>query len=102
MAKASDSPLILVAKDEPAIRANLKLLLESEGYRVREAAAGEQAACLLQEPDVALGLLDLKMPKRDGLEVLRGHSDCLEETSIIVLTAFGGSPCHRGHEARRV
>ena len=91
MANALDSSLILIADDEPAIRANLKLLLESEGYRVREAADGEQAAHLLQDPEVALCLLDLKMPKRDGLEVLRGHADRLEETPIIVLTAFGGS-----------
>jgi two-component system response regulator AtoC len=91
MAKMHDSTLILVADDESAIRANLKLLLESEGYRVREAPDGEQAARMLQDPDVALCLLDLKMPKRDGLEVLRGHADRLEETPIIVLTAFGSS-----------
>jgi two-component system, NtrC family, response regulator AtoC len=91
MVKKIDSSLILVADDEPAIRANLKLLLESEGYRVREAADGEQAARLLQDPDVALCLLDLKMPKRDGMEVLRGHADGLEETPIIVITAYGGS-----------
>jgi two-component system response regulator AtoC len=91
MVKKIDSSFILVADDEPAIRANLKLLLESEGYRVREAADGEQAARLLQDPDVALCLLDLKMPKRDGMEVLRGHADRLEETPIIVITAYGGS-----------
>ncbi len=91
MPKISYLPLILVADDEPTIRTNLKLLLESEGYRVREAADGEQAARLLQEPDVALCLLDLKMPNRDGMEVLRGHADRLEETPIIVITAYGGS-----------
>jgi DNA-binding NtrC family response regulator len=85
------SPVILVADDEQTIRANLKMLLESEGYQVREAADGEQTARLLQEPDVALCLLDLKMPVRDGMEVLRGHADRLEETPIIVLTAYGGS-----------
>jgi two-component system, NtrC family, response regulator AtoC len=91
MAKRYESSLILIADDEPAIRANLKLLLESEGYRVREAADGDQAARLLQDAEVALCLLDLKMPKRDGMEVLRGHADRLEETPIIVLTAYGGS-----------
>src|SRR5579875_55570 len=91
MAKFLHQPIVLVADDEPAIRTNLRLLLESEGYQVREAADGEQAARLLQEPDVALCLLDLKMPGRDGMEVLRGHADRLEETPIIVLTAYGGS-----------
>jgi len=91
MAKAFESSLILIADDEPAIRANLRLLLESEGYRVCEAADGEEAAHLLQDPEVALCLLDLKMPKRDGMQVLRGHADRLEETPIIVITAYGGS-----------
>ena len=91
MAKAFESSLILIADDEPAIRANLRLLLESEGYRVCEAADGEEAARLLQDPKVALCLLDLKMPKRDGMEVLRGHADHLEETPIIVITAYAGS-----------
>ncbi len=91
MTKIPYSPVILVAEDESAIRTNLKLLLESEGYQVREAADGEQAARLLQDPDVALCLLDLKMPVLDGMEVLRGHADRVEETPIIVLTAYGGS-----------
>ncbi|HTU22322.1 MAG TPA: response regulator, partial [Gemmataceae bacterium] len=91
MNKLSYPSLILVADDEPAIRTNLKLLLESEGYQVREAADGRQAERLLQDPDVALCLLDLKMPIRDGLDVLRGHADRLEETPVIVITAYGGS-----------
>jgi two-component system, NtrC family, response regulator AtoC len=91
MSKLPYSPVILIADDEPAIRTNLKLLLESEGYQVREAADGGEAARLLQDPDVALCLLDLRMPVLDGMEVLRGHADRLEETPIIVLTAYGGS-----------
>jgi DNA-binding NtrC family response regulator len=91
MTKPSYQPLILVADDEPAIRANLKRLLESEGHQVCEAADGEQAVRLLQGSDVALCLLDLKMPLLDGMEVLRRHADRLEETPIIVVTAYGGS-----------
>lgn len=91
MTKLPYSAVILLADDEPAIRINLKLLLESEGYQVREAADGEQAARLLQEADVALCLLDLKMPVLDGMDVLRGHADRLEETPVIVITAYGGS-----------
>jgi two-component system, NtrC family, response regulator AtoC len=91
MTKLPYPPVLLIADDESAIRTNLKLLLESEGYQVREAADGGEAARLLQDPDVALCLLDLKMPVLDGMDVLRGHADRLEETPIIVLTAFGGS-----------
>ncbi len=91
MTKLPYAPILLVADDEATIRTNLKLLLESEGYQVREAADGGQAARLLQDPDVALALLDLRMPVLDGMDVLRGHAERLEETPIIVLTAYGGS-----------
>src|SRR6185437_16324271 len=82
---------ILVADDDPTIRANLVLLLRSEGYEVREAADGLHAAALLRAPDVALALLDLKMPGQDGMAVLRGHAERLEEVPVIVITAYGGS-----------
>src|SRR6202043_2262902 len=36
-------------------------------------------------------LLDLRMPGQDGMEVLRGHADRLEETPVLVVTAYGGS-----------
>ncbi|HWG47623.1 MAG TPA: sigma-54 dependent transcriptional regulator [Gemmataceae bacterium] len=91
MTKLPYQPIILIADDEATIRTNLKLLLESEGYQVREAADGGQAARLLQDADIALALLDLRMPVLDGMEVLRGHADRLEETPVIVITAYGGS-----------
>ena len=91
MTKLLNAPINLIADDEATIRTNLKLLLESEGYQVREAADGGQTERLLQDADVAMCLLDLKMPVLDGLDVLRGHADRLEETPVIVLTAYGGS-----------
>jgi two-component system response regulator AtoC len=82
---------ILVADDDPTIRANLATLLESEGYRVTEAADGRQAAERWNDRDVSLVLLDLKMPGAGGLELLGEFQDRLDETPTIVITAFGGS-----------
>lgn len=82
---------ILIADDEATIRANLRLLLESEGYHVIEAADGIQASQVLEEQIVALVLLDLKMPGRSGLDILRDHQDQLEDMPVIVITAMGGS-----------
>jgi two-component system, NtrC family, response regulator AtoC len=82
---------VLVADDDATIRSNLAMLLESEGFSVREAADGVAAAEALRDPEVALALLDLRMPRRDGMEVLREHGDRLEETPVIVVTAYGGS-----------
>ena len=49
------------------------------------------AAEALADPSVSLALLDLKMPGRSGMDVLREHHDHLEETPVIVITALGGS-----------
>ena len=91
MTKAHLQATILVADDDTAIRTNLRLLLQSEGYRVLEAADGLQAAQAFGDPSVALALLDLKMPGQDGMDLLRKHQDQLEEMPVIVITALGGS-----------
>jgi two-component system, NtrC family, response regulator AtoC len=85
------SDIILIADDDPVIRRNLRVLMESEGYRVMEAANGMEAARALETSSVTLVLLDLKMPGCTGLDVLRDHQDRLEDTPVIVITALGGS-----------
>jgi len=63
-------PLVLVVDDEANIRRMLRRLLESEGYRVREAADGNAAVSSLEELEPDVVLLDLMLPGRDGLSVL--------------------------------
>src|SRR5437016_2128957 len=91
MPAVRDRSTILVADDDAVIRGNLRLLLEGEGYRVLEASNGTQAEKLLGESSLALILLDLRMPERDGMDLLRDHADRWEETPVIVVTALGGS-----------
>jgi two-component system response regulator AtoC len=91
MTKPRQQATILVADDDSVIRTNLRLLLQSEDYQVIEAADGFQAAQGFGDPSVALVLLDLKMPEKDGMELLREHQDQLEEMPVIVITALGGS-----------
>ncbi|HZZ82631.1 MAG TPA: sigma-54 dependent transcriptional regulator [Gemmataceae bacterium] len=86
-----DRSTILVADDDAVIRGNLRVLLESEGYQVHEANNGAQAEKALSDPALSLVLLDLRMPVRDGMEVLRNHADLWEELPVIVITALGGS-----------
>ena len=78
---------ILVADDEAEIRELLRLYLEKEGYEVLEASDGEQALLLLQEcGDIAMLILDIMMPKKDGFHVLKE----LRERSnlpVIILSA---------------
>jgi response regulator NasT len=80
---------ILIAEDETLIRLDLKGLLEGAGFEVcAEARDGEEAVALARttEPDVAL--LDVKMPRLDGIEAARR---ILDERSIpiVMVTAYG-------------
>src|SRR5215212_6514027 len=87
----SEAELILVADDDRTIRRNLVRLLQSEGYRTSEAANGDEALASIQAEPPSAVLLDLKMPGRGGLEVLRELGTALAELPVIVVTAFGGS-----------
>lgn len=91
MSTSVNSTTILVADDDTLIRRNLRVLLASEGYQVREAVDGTEAAKCLDDPAIALVLLDLKMPGCTGLDLLRNHQDRLEDIPVIVITALGGS-----------
>ncbi len=91
MSRRNERTVILVADDDSTIRNNLALLLRSEKYEVREAANGLEAAQALDDAPISLALLDLDMPGRDGMDLLRSYADRLEEMPVIVITAYGGS-----------
>ncbi|WP_291410281.1 response regulator transcription factor [Actinophytocola sp.] len=78
---------LLLVEDDPRIRGALRLALTDEGYRVVEAATGEQALELLADPpDPDVVLLDLMLPGIDGLQVctrIRERGDL----PIIMVTA---------------
>ena len=62
---------ILVADDDAPLRSSLSAILESAGHRVVEAEDGQVALGLLQQQDFDVLVLDLHMPKADGMAVLR-------------------------------
>jgi AmiR/NasT family two-component response regulator len=79
---------ILVAEDETIIRLDLRGLLERAGYEVvAEARDGEEALELARQHEPDLALMDVKMPRLDGIEAARRM---LEERPIpiVILTAF--------------
>ncbi len=87
----TSNPTVLVADDDTTIRRNLVRLLRSEGYQTIEAADGDAALAGVHEGHPDAVLLDLKMPRRDGLTVLADLQPLLAELPVIVITALGGS-----------
>jgi len=81
---------ILVTDDDAEIRKVLTLVLERSGFSVLAAAHGEEALGLMERELPDLILLDIMMPKVDGLEVVRRmrDSDRLREVPVIAFTAL--------------
>ena len=80
---------ILIAEDEPDLRALLRMQLECEGFAVLEAKDGEEAIRFVNEHMPDLVLLDVMMPKMDGHEVCRHlrSSFTTRHIPIVMLTA---------------
>lgn len=79
---------VLVVDDEPMVREVLAQYLRHDGFGVVEAADGDDAVELLEKCEPDLVLLDLMLPKRHGLDVLR-HARSSTDVPVILLTALG-------------
>ena len=82
------SRTVLVVDDEPMVREVLAHYLTHDGFTVVEAADGEEAVAKLDACAPDLVLLDLMLPKKHGLEVLR-HARSTSDVPVILLTALG-------------
>src|SRR6266545_405468 len=80
---------ILVVDDEPDIRDSLELLLGHEGYAVECAQNAAEGLQKMEAASYDLVLLDLMLPDRSGLDVLREVRAKDQETPIFMLTAYG-------------
>ncbi len=80
---------ILVVDDEIEIREGLEALLRSEGFEVTPADTGEAGLQRLEDRPFDLMLLDVSLPDRNGLELLREIRRRDPNLSIILITAYG-------------
>jgi two-component system, NtrC family, response regulator HydG len=87
---ARGSASILVVDDDVALRYTLREILESAGHRVVEAANGEEALARCAEEPFPLVVTDLRMPRMDGMELLRA---LLQQPGtpprVVLVTAHG-------------
>jgi putative two-component system response regulator len=84
---------ILVVDDETSVREVLRKMLEQDGHEVRVAVDGEDALLRLSEKPADLAIVDILMPKMDGLEMVRRMKaePRTSETPVMILTAKGAA-----------
>src|SRR5919106_4658357 len=80
---------LLVVEDEPALLEQLAQAMREAGYAVDTAADGEQADFAVRTESYDAVLLDLGLPRVDGLTLLRGWRDAGLTVPVLVLTARG-------------
>ncbi len=79
---------ILIVDDEIAIVDVLKTFLEDKGHKVFTAYDGEEAVKVAKQERPHIILLDIYLPKMDGIEVLKQVRQFDETTGVIMITAF--------------
>ena len=91
VAKTEDGRTILVAEDFEDTRRLLCIWLQKLGYRVVEARDGEEAVKLTREAHPDLIIMDIEMPRLDGLEATRRirAQEGLRDTIILAVSAYG-------------
>ena len=80
-------PCCLIVDDEPRLRQAMVHLMRAEGFHCIEAANGLEALDQLGREPVALMLTDLRMPKMDGLELLRESRARYPDLAVVMITA---------------
>ncbi|WP_084528970.1 response regulator transcription factor [Nocardia crassostreae] len=81
------APLVLIVEDDPNVRSTLDQLLRFEGYQVVLAADGQQALEVLERQRPDLAVVDVAMPRLDGLSLCRMLRRRGDRLPILVLTA---------------
>jgi two-component system response regulator AtoC len=80
---------ILLVDDEENMRHMLSSLLEAEGYEVETAGNGEEALEKTRDRFYDFVLCDVRMPKMDGMAFLKAAADGLQDTTVIMMSAYG-------------
>ena len=82
---------ILIVDDEYSVREVLSIMLKRAGYVVMVAADGEEAILQLGKEIFDLVITDLRMPKVDGMEVLKAVKELAPETVVLMITGFAST-----------
>ena len=83
----SPKPHVLVVEDDRAVRESLRRSLEFNGYTVRLASDGAEALAVIADADPDVVVMDVMMPRLDGLEATRALRAAGNDVPVLVLTA---------------
>jgi two-component system response regulator RegA len=83
---------ILLVDDTLVLRERLSMALEQRGFRVETAGNFDEAVTVFNKSPTDLAVLDLRMPGRTGLELLRRLLQMKPDTRVIMLSGFGSIP----------
>jgi len=85
----SENKQVLVADDEDNLRRVLKAQLQHDGYEVHCVPDGEAVLQAMEEHHIDVLITDLRMPKLDGMQVLKSVSERFPYVPVIMITAHG-------------
>ena len=85
----AENKQVLVADDEDNLRRVLKAQLQHDGYEVHCVADGEAVLQAMAEHHIDVLITDLRMPKLDGMQVLKSVSERFPNVPVIMITAHG-------------
>ena len=79
---------ILIVDDDSELRANLSEILKGAGYHIAEVPSGKEAIEKIASKDFDIALLDLMMPRMNGIDVLKEIKKIKPKIKVIMITAF--------------
>ncbi|MBQ8444853.1 MAG: response regulator, partial [Opitutales bacterium] len=91
--------LILLVEDDAVLRRLFSDALKTQGFRVEEASTFDEAVYLFENEPVDLAVLDVMLPDKDGVSLLRFIRKKRQSLPVIMLTALNGAnDCLRGFD----
>ena len=89
MEQAANSQFhILVVEDDKEIRDGIEIFLRSQGYQVYKAKDGVEGLEVAEQTEIHLAIVDIMMPRMDGIEMLRRLREAGNPVYVIILTAY--------------
>jgi two-component system response regulator RegA len=89
MQETATGPSILIVDDDRVLRERLARALRQRGFEVSTAGSFDEAVGLAADDSPEMAVVDLRMPGRSGLELIRALHDFDPQTKIVVLTGYG-------------